>query len=466
MNLLEIIIQRNKEDLQEEIEKLKQAENLAAIIAMAWKLVRIIGKSLVEEELRRRDKKKRNWPKCIKCNKRIENKGKRRRTIITSLGKIRIKRKIGRCPSGCQTYTPLDKEVNINKYQRVSLELQKLGCMLAIFIPYLLSTVLLEKILSIKISPQTLWHWVQDNGLKASEMVEREHSSMTLLSEEIEKNDSELPLIIGADGVMAPFRPKIGTPEGKTVFKEVKVGIFARLKQYTNTKGKEIARAVHKRFVAVWTGKEEFRRQMAYESRKHRIKNNALCAWISDGGKGFWNIYEDIFFHKAIGILDFYHLMENLSKVAKAIFDGRTNDSKDFFNNTRKDFLEGNYLFVLSMLANLSQEIYSSSDHPKKSVALKALSNFYSYVKDHIHHIDYPKFKSLQLPIGSGIIESACKYLIQQRFKSVGMRWSDIGFDNLLHLRLAWFNDRFDSVFQYHLSQLRFYPPIPEHMSK
>ena len=39
------------------------------------------------------------------------------------------------------------------------------------------------------------------------------------------------------------------------------------------------------------------------------------------------------------------------------------------------------------------------------------------------------------------------KILIQQRFKGVGMRWSETGFNHLLHLRLAWVNGRFDELF-------------------
>jgi len=49
--------------------------------------------------------------------------------------------------------------------------------------------------------------------------------------------------------------------------------------------------------------------------------------------------------------------------------------------------------------------------------------------------------------LGSGMVESACKWLIQQRFKGVGMRWSKEGFNHLLLLRLAWANDRFDDLF-------------------
>ncbi|MCP4105329.1 MAG: ISKra4 family transposase, partial [Desulfobacteraceae bacterium] len=55
--------------------------------------------------------------------------------------------------------------------------------------------------------------------------------------------------------------------------------------------------------------------------------------------------------------------------------------------------------------------------------------------------------KDLGLPIGSGMVESACKWLIQQRFKGVGMRWSEEGFNNLLHLRLAWVNKTYDELF-------------------
>lgn len=66
------------------------------------------------------------------------------------------------------------------------------------------------------------------------------------------------------------------------------------------------------------------------------------------------------------------------------------------------------------------------------------------YLTTHLEHIQYHQFKKQGLPISSGIVESACKWLIQQRFKGTGMRWSKDGFNHLLHLRLAWVNGRFD----------------------
>jgi hypothetical protein len=82
-----------------------------------------------------------------------------------------------------------------------------------------------------------------------------------------------------------------------------------------------------------------------------------------------------------------------------------------------------------------------------------------SYLKTHLKHLQYREFKRLGLPIGSGMVESACKWLITQRFKGTGMRWSETGFDHLLYLRLAWVNHRFDPLFaKYPLSPTLYSP--------
>jgi hypothetical protein len=79
--------------------------------------------------------------------------------------------------------------------------------------------------------------------------------------------------------------------------------------------------------------------------------------------------------------------------------------------------------------------------------ARDTLTTVYAYLDRHRDHIDYEAYKDLGLPLGSGMVESACKWLIQQRFKGVGMRWSEEGFNHLLHLRLAWVNGSFETLF-------------------
>ncbi len=111
-----------------------------------------------------------------------------------------------------------------------------------------------------------------------------------------------------------------------------------------------------------------------------------------------------------------------------------TQQACNWFTRTRRLLRRGKVNQVMADIeAALALEGLPLSAH-------QSLTNLYNYLDKHWDHIDYARFKELGLPIGSGIVESACKWLIQQRFKGVGMRWSEEGFNHLLHLRLAWVN--------------------------
>ena len=43
----------------------------------------------------------------------------------------------------------------------------------------------------------------------------------------------------------------------------------------------------------------------------------------------------------------------------------------------------------------------------------QTLTEVYAYLDAHRDHIDYAAYKELGLPLGSGLVESACKWLIQ-----------------------------------------------------
>jgi hypothetical protein len=49
--------------------------------------------------------------------------------------------------------------------------------------------------------------------------------------------------------------------------------------------------------------------------------------------------------------------------------------------------------------------------------------------------MDYCKYKQNNWPIGSGVIEAACKVIIKQRLCNSGMKWTDKGARTVLALR-------------------------------
>jgi hypothetical protein len=321
-----------------------------------------------------------------------------------------------------------------------------MGCLLAVFVPYETARRLLRQLTGVELAVGTLWRWVQQVGQRA--MVQLEGEVRALAAGElpaVEPREAELealPLVIGADGVMVPFRPHPRTAKGKTRWREIKVAILARLGARLTRQGMRVTRLCQRRLVAVLGAVDDLAPRLWLEAVRQGVRTAVQVVWLSDGGRGLWTVFQRLF--QGVGvtaILDFYHAAQNLYKGANAWLDGRTRACQQWFADLRHRLRHGHEQHVLAELVALVE-----ATHLPPS-ARQTLTNVYSYLKTHEDHIHYDHFKAAGLPIGSGLVESACKWLIQQRFKGVGMRWSEVGFNHLLHLRLAWVNQRFDSFF-------------------
>jgi hypothetical protein len=451
MIALKKIISEEEPKVQKQLEEVKKATSLCMMIMAAWKLGQILMVMLVEEILAQRAKEKTEWPNCEKCGTRLQSKGFAERQIVCILGKIRWERRVGRCPKGCKIgqVAPLDEELEIKPYQQTSVEVKKIGSTLAVFVAYETAASLMKQIIGIEVSSSTIWQWVQISGKQAMEWLEKEIVEMAQgqmpKAEQIEEI-AQLPIIMGADGVMVGFRPNGGSPKGKTIWAEVKIAIIARLKKQTNRVGQIVERLTQRRLVAVLGNIDDLGKALTLEAHKQAITQASTVVWLSDGARGLWRLFAENFSHLAIGVLDFYHSSQNLWKAISVCLDAESLEAKELFISSRHKLRHGEQNQVLADIAQ-ALELDGLPDSAKQS-----LMNLYLYLDKHKDHIQYQHFKEMGLPIGSGLVESACKWLIQQRFKGVGMRWSQNGFNHLLHLRLAWVNGRFDSFFPFHKS--------------
>jgi hypothetical protein len=246
--------------------------------------------------------------------------------------------------------------------------------------------------------------------------------------------------------VMVPFRPAGGHPRGKTAWHEVKVGVLARLGRHHTRTGELVARLHQRRLVAVCGNIAALQGRLWLEALRQGIRSAPQVVWLSDGARGLWGLFEDCFTAYAMGILDFYHAAQQLWKGATAWLEGRTSNARRWFSWARHRLRHGH---PDGVLADLAEALDVEGLPP---TARDTVRTVYTYLQRHREHIDYAKDKELGLPLGSGMVESACKWRIQQRFKGVGMRWSENGFNHLLHLRLAWINGRWEALFDLALS--------------
>lgn len=253
------------------------------------------------------------------------------------------------------------------------------------------------------------------------------------------------PLVMGADGVMGPLRPQGGQPTGKTRWREIKVGVLARLRPHRTRTGTVVTRLHQRRVVAVLGDIEALQARLWLEALRQGIRRAPQVVWLRDGARGLWRLFDERFVDYARGILDFYHAGQQLWKGAAAWLDGRTTQARRWGGWARHRLRHGHPNGVLADLAD-ALDVEGLPD-----TARQTLRTVYASLDRHRAHIDSAGDKELGLPIGSGMVESACTWLIQQRFKGVGMRWSEDGFNHLLHLRLAWVNGTFEALFQVQL---------------
>ncbi len=446
LNLKETFLQHPK--LQELIKEAEQAISFEKIMIAIWKLIAIVAVCVMEEILRHRAQATTEWPLCPVCGKRLESKGFAPRQLKTIFGVVNWKRRVGRCPNRCEIgqVVPLDEALGLKPYQATCETVERIACLLAVFLPFKIAAFLVQQCLNLYVSASSLWYWTQSAGSVAMEELGQELKQLQEgkepSPEELSEKVSRMKLLIGGDGVMVPFRPTPETPAGKTQWQEIKVGILARLTKRVTRAGKTVSVLVHKRVTAVLGDITEFNVRLKLEALRQSIIKAPEVVWISDGARGLWNIFDTTFALYAIGILDFYHATQNLWKGVAAWLDGRTNQAREWFSKARHDLRHGQCDKVINALKQAGSST-ALSDEVKDT-----LRQVIAYLENHQSHMDYQRFKDIGLPIGSGFVESTCKWLIQQRFKGVGMRWSVDGFNRLLHLRLAYINGRFDSIFK------------------
>jgi hypothetical protein len=312
----------------------------------------------------------------------------------------------------------LDEELGMVPYQQSSEELMRLGCLLSVLMPFAQARAVLRQWSSLTVSPDK-----------------------AVCAEAIDAALAAPPLAIGADGVMVPFRPTPKTSVGATLWGEVKVGILARLGTGTTQAGKPAPKLLRRRLVAVLGTIDDFIPRIRQEATRQGVETAPLVVWISDGGRGFWRVYPTCF-ASAIAVLDFFHAAGHLARATQALFGSlESAEAQAWFQRWQQWLRHGHTRLVRRTLTQLIQLPGWSPS------AFATLLQVQAYFQRHHRHTRYQTFDRLGLPFGSGMVQSACKWLIQQRFKGVGMRWSQDGFNHLLLLRLAWANNRFDHLF-------------------
>jgi hypothetical protein len=174
-------------------------------------------------------------------------------------------------------------------------------------------------------------------------------------------------------------------------------------------------------------GKETFLRDFEKEINKtKKIYQGKTYVGIADGAKENWTFLQNFTDMK---VLDFFHATEYLAKAANVFFKSKF-ERKEWIkksSHTLKHEHDGAYILLKEMKNMMKKN--------KSKTGKEDIETSITYFSNHLHQMHYWSYLAQNIPIGSGVIEAACKVIIKQRMCNSGMRWTEDGAKNVLVLR-------------------------------
>jgi hypothetical protein len=220
------------------------------------------------------------------------------------------------------------------------------------------------------------------------------------------------PVALGFDGIMFP------TWEGN---KEARCAVIYE-PDWDAERTPEGEAGLRKEYLAT-TGSRESLVSTACARARARAGGGAVAV-VCDGAALDW-VDLDPYLPLRVEILDFYHVLERLGEIAKAIAP----EAGGAWRATmRQALLTAGPGALLAAL-----RVWEPAEETAREVKRVQLA----YFERQQARMQYPEYLQRGFPIGSGAVEGTCKHVVADRFDGGGMRWKRETADPLMHLRAA-----------------------------
>jgi hypothetical protein len=203
-------------------------------------------------------------------------------------------------------------------------------------------------------------------------------------------------------------------------WKEVRVGLV-----------RPVSDKEKRTYVARMSKYPEIVRQLVSAAFDQGMSKQTQVYAIADGGNGLREALQAQFPNLTF-ILDRAHLKQHLYEGAEAI--GLTAEERHKWVRDKLHIIDsGGARQVIRMLKQY------------RGQGKERITNLYEYLKRFYDAVDYDYFRAIGLPIGSGEVESAHRYIPQKRLKIPGATWHPDTINPMLALRIiranGWWDD-------------------------
>ncbi len=202
--------------------------------------------------------------------------------------------------------------------------------------------------------------------------------------------------------------------------------------------------------------KRTLKRQLVAEV-EHALKRQPQLRLVkvADGARDNWE-----FLAKELPpgeeVVDFYHAAEHLRRAFGHVYGEASPKAQASFKEYRH--------LLLKAEDGVGKVIRTLAYHHGRKRRCKALKQELEYFRRNRARMDYARLRAQNLPIGSGVVEAACKTLVTQRMKRSGQRWSSDGGQAILTFRALAQSERFDGAWKLVSAEYRRDVSFPENV--
>jgi len=317
-------------------------------------------------------------------------------------------------------FSPLDAELDLPPtclLPHAHQALVRLGTLL----PFAQASKQLSALLDIEVSPSTVRQQTHQAG-RASLAVQNEQANP--LAACPEETPAER-MLMSADGA---FVPLVGGQWG-----EVKLLTIGQVdvQEAGAADALPVVNTTHLSYFARLTDVSTFSEQASAEIRRRGLdRAKAVCA-VQDGAEWLVGLTQS---HRqdALRILDFAHAAQRFTAIEDLfVATGRTLPAMWRETVLHRLKHEGPEAVVREV-----EQMYQEAGKPE------AMGEHVRYLRKRLATMQYPAFQKAGWPIGSGMVESGNKLVMQARLKGAGMHWKPEQVNPMLALRMNLCNDR------------------------
>jgi hypothetical protein len=320
-------------------------------------------------------------------------------------------------------FFPLDEELDLEEGW-LSPRSQEHLVHLAIWMPFERAIEMLAELTGVQTSESTARRRSYRVGEAALEVeAARASAPAPEVPEEIKKTKH----IISPDGAMVPL------VHGQ--WAEVKTVAVARVKE--GKPGKEV-HCTHISYFSRMLDAASFAEQASAELLRRGIDQVEQVSAVMDGAEWTDSFVDWLCPDALLRILDFPHAGEYVNAIGKLSQAAGSELQEGWLTSQLHDLKHNGPVTVIEKLRQLRER------HPLVEEIGKKLA----YLEKREARMQYQEYRTKGWPIGSGIVESGNKVVMQARLKGPGMHWAPEHVNPLLALRCGACSDRWDETYQ------------------